>query len=105
MERPPVCLHVTIKVRSGRLEPFCALMADLRQALAPHGWCLVGAWGSTVGRVGEVVNVWRLPSADAVRAGFAALAQHPDWPRLEAAIAECVEDEVLKLMDALPYAA
>lgn len=96
-------LHVTLKVRAGKMREFCELMSVLVSAAERHGWKLLAAWGNVIGRLNVVVDIWRVPDANSVPAQFAQLMQSSDWPELEQRLSACVEDEVLQLMSRLPY--
>jgi len=96
-------LHVTLKVRSGKINEFCELMPILVSAAEQNGWKLLAAWCNLIGRLNVVVDLWKVPDANSVPAQFAQLMLLSDWPQLEQRLAACVEDEVLQLMGRLPY--
>lgn len=96
-------LHVTIKVRPGKMNEFCELMPILVGAAERHGWKLLGAWSNVIGRLNVVVDLWEVPDANSIPAQFAQLMQLSDWPQLEQRLAACVEDEALQVMGRLPY--
>ena len=96
-------LHVTLKVRPGKMNEFCELMPILVGAAEQHGWKLLAAGSNLIGRLNVVVDLWKVPDANSIPTQFAALMQLSDWPQLEPRLAACVEDEVLQLMGRLPY--
>jgi hypothetical protein len=98
-----VYLHVTLHIRPGRLGRFVATLQAIRPIVEAQGWQLLGAWTTVVGRLNVVVDLWRLPDANAVPTAIGALLASAGWPELERELAECVEQETLQLMAPLPF--
>ena len=96
-------LHVTIQLVRGKYKVFFAAMAEMIPALEQNGWHLVCGLTPSVGRLGAVYHVWRVPSADGVLSALAAVRAHPDARRWHDAFAESVLDEVVELVGPTPY--
>jgi hypothetical protein len=96
-------LHVTIQLVRGRHTTFFTAMAEMAPVLEENGWRLVGAFTPTIGRLGAVYHVWRVPSADGVISALNAVRTHRDAKRWHDAFAESVEDEALQLVRPTPY--
>jgi hypothetical protein len=96
-------LHVKIQLVRGKSAIFNGAMAEMAPVLEQHGWHLVAALTPSVGRLGAVYHVWRVPSADGVGAALAQMRAHPDSAKWHAAFAESVADEALELVHPTPY--
>jgi NIPSNAP len=96
-------LHVTLKIRQGKMHQFCELMPRMVSEAERHGWKLLAAWSNIVGRLNVVVDLWEIADANSIPKQFSHLLALADWPQLEQRLAECVEDEVLQVMGRLPY--
>lgn len=96
-------LHVKIQLVRGKSAIFYRAMAEMAPVLEQHGWHLVGAFTPSIGRLGAVYHVWRVPSADGVGAALAKMRAHPDAAKWHDAFAESVADEALELVRPTPY--
>jgi hypothetical protein len=93
-----VYLQASIKLRAGKLQDFISLLNTLTPVLGKHGWKLVGSYASMVGRLNTVVDLWELPSPNAVQAALS----DPEMAKYGPQISEIVEDETLTVMTKLP---
>lgn len=100
---PRVPMLAVIKLRAGKLAEFSAVMTRVVPIMEQFGWRLEGAWTNIVGRLYVVYDLWTVADANAVTAGFAGLMQKPEYPEIARVMAECVEDEQLQLLTAMPF--
>lgn len=96
-------LHVKIQLVRGKHKIFMTVMGEMAPVLEEKGWRLVGAFTPTIGRLGAVYHVWRVPSADGVVSALEAVRGHPDAKRWHDAFAESVVDEALELVRPTSY--
>jgi len=96
-------LHVKIQLVRGKHRVFEAAMAQMAPVLEENGWRLVGAFTPTIGRLGAVYHVWRVPSADGVLDALSVVRAHPDARRWHDAFAESIADEALELVHPTSY--
>ena len=96
-------LHVTIQLVRGKHRTFYAAMSEMAPVLEEHGWHLVAGLTPTIGRLGAVFHVWRVPSADGVLSALERVRAHPDARRWHDAFAESIADEALQLVHPTPY--
>ncbi|MDP9084529.1 MAG: NIPSNAP family protein [Pseudomonadota bacterium] len=100
---PPTHFMATVKIRPGKMLQFSELMPRIVAVMEQHGWRLLGAWTTIVGRLNVVTDLWQIPDANALPSGFGALMMAHDWPDIDNSLAECVEDEVLQIMVRAPF--
>jgi|GraSoiStandDraft_16_1057320.scaffolds.fasta_scaffold1692617_2 hypothetical protein len=93
-----VYLQASLKLRPGTLSQFTTLLNKLVPVVGKHGWKLLGSYASMVGRLNTVVDLWELPTPDAVQAALA----DPELQKFAPQINEIVEDETLQLLTKLP---
>ncbi len=98
-------LIATIEVKSSGRALFAQTMGVMQSILTAAGWKLAAAYSLRTGLLGTVIDVWELGDFDQVDVGFAALAQDPRWPDLQAALAETIVRETLAFADSLTYPA
>jgi hypothetical protein len=96
-------LHVTIQLVRGKQKVFETAMGEMTPVLEQGGWQQVCALTPTIGRLGAVYHVWRVPSADGVLSALDVVRAHPDAHRWHAAFAESVADEVVELVRPTSY--
>ena len=96
-------LHVKIQLVRGKHRVFEAAMAQMAPVLEENGWRLVGAFTPTIGRLGAVYHVWRVPSADGVLDALSVVRAHPHARRWHDAFAESIADEALELVHPTSY--
>lgn len=96
-------LHVKIQLVRGKHKIFMAAMGEMAPVLESYGWHLVAAFTPTIGRLGAVYHVWRVPSADGVLSALDRVRSHPDALRWHDAYAESIEDEALELVRPTSY--
>ncbi len=99
----PSYLHVTLKIRQGKMGLFNATLKEMVPVLEGEGWQLVGAWVTSIGRLNTVVDLWEMPDANAVASVLGAVGKHPEMRRWAAQLAESVEEETLQVMVKTPY--
>ena len=102
-EGPATYLHVKIQLVRGQHRVFMAAMAEMAPVLEEQGWHLIGAFTPSVGRLGAVYHVWRVPSADGVVSALHAVRAHPDAKKWHDAFARSVVDEALELVHPTSY--
>lgn len=96
-------LHVTIQLVRGKQQVFTAAMTAMKPALEECGWHLVCALTPSIGRLGAVYHVWRVPSADGVVSALERVRAHPDALGWAEAFAESIADETLELVHPTRY--
>lgn len=96
-------LHVTIQLVRGKYQLFYDTMAEMIPVLEENGWHLVGGFSPSIGRLGAVYHVWRVPSADGVLTALQKVRGHADARRWHSAFAESIADEALQLVHPTPY--
>jgi hypothetical protein len=96
-------LHVSLQLVRGKHRIFYAAMAEMAPVLEEQGWHLVCALTPTIGRLGAVYHVWRVPSPDGVLSALDVVRGHPDAQRWHDAYAESIADEALELVHPTPY--
>ena len=99
----PVYLHVTLKVRMDGYQRFCDAMAGQVPIIESFGWKLVGAWVTTVGRLHTVIDIWEIPDANAYPEVMAEVAKRPDYRQFWDMLAETLEEEVVTMVQKVPY--
>ena len=98
-----VYLIATIELRSGAMAKFVPAMAQIVSIVETVGWKLSSAFTSKIGKVGTVIDVWELPDANHVDAGFAAIARDPRFAAIQSVLQESIVTESLMLADRLTY--
>ena len=98
-----VYLIATIELRSGAMPRFAPVMAQIVSIVETVGWKLSSAFTSKTGKVGTVIDVWELPDANHLDAGFAAIASDPRFAAIQAALQGSIITESLMLADRLTY--
>jgi NIPSNAP protein len=79
-------------------------MGRLVPILENRGWRLVGAYVTVIGQVGQVVDVFEVPNADAVPSVLGAVKREPEFMAIAAEIAELVDREHTMLAVDATYA-
>ncbi len=92
-----------IQVRYGMLPQFFEIMSHLVPILEKKGWRLQGAFVNSLGRLNRVYDLWEVPDTAQIESGLARAAQEPEFAEWAAKLGECVEDEQLEVMNAVPY--
>lgn len=88
-------MHVTVKLKMGAsFGKYKKGMALCRDIFERHGWVLLHCYTTVVGRVNSVVNIWDIPSTEAIEAGL----YDPALRDVTPIVREVVEDEVTILM-------
>ncbi|MEN3975136.1 NIPSNAP family protein [Emcibacter sp. SYSU 3D8] len=100
----PLYLHVTLKVRMDGYHRFCEGMAKQVPIIESYGWKLIGAWVTTVGRLHTVIDIWEIPDANAYAEVMKKVAERPDYPAFWKLLEETLEEEVVTMVQKVPYA-
>lgn len=98
-----VFLIANIKVKASGLAAFKATMARVQAIAEGAGWRLAAAYALRTGKLNTVIDVWELNDFNHMNVGMAALAQHPDFPEIQAVLQETIVEETLSLADKLTY--
>ncbi|MBI1180830.1 MAG: hypothetical protein GC201_09750 [Alphaproteobacteria bacterium] len=99
----PLYLHVTLKVRMDGYHRFCEAMAKQVPIIESHGWKLVGAWVTTVGRLHTVIDIWEIADANAYNEVMKKVAARSDYKEFWDTLAETLEEEVVTMVTKVPY--
>jgi hypothetical protein len=97
-------LIANIEVKLSEMPRFVETLGKMRAILTAAGWRLEGSYSLRSGLAGTVINIWELKDLEQLDVGFGALAMSPEWPEIQAALAEVVIRETVNFADALPYA-
>jgi putative N-acetylmannosamine-6-phosphate epimerase len=79
-------------------------MAKVVPLLESRGWRLVGAYVSVVGRVGQVIDVFEVPDANAVPSVLGVVKSEPEFAAVAAELAELIDVERTTLAVDATYA-
>jgi NIPSNAP len=97
-------VHATIKLRNpSGVERFCEAKAKIVPILETSGWKLVGAWGTILGRMYTLINVYEVPSLESYLETAAKWKDTADGKAFRTVAAEVVEEETISVMRKLPY--
>lgn len=87
--------HVTVKLKTGAsFGKYKGTVRDCKAIFGKHGWKLLASYATVVGRTNTYVNVWDVPSQEAVQAGMF----DPGLADVVPRVRELVEEEVTSLM-------
>ena len=98
-----IYVHATLKIRIGGYDRFCEAMARQIPILESHGWKLVGAWTTAVGRVCTVIDLWELPDANAFFDATGKWRADPEFQLFRAVSSEVIEEELVTMVTKVPY--
>jgi hypothetical protein len=98
-----VYVHATLKIRIGRYEEFCEAMAKQVPVLESHGWKMVAAFNTAVGRVYNVVHIWRLPDANTFFEATQKWREGENFHLFRAVSKEVIEEEMVTMVKKTPY--
>ena len=96
-------IHATLKVRIGGYERFCEALAKMVPMLESCGWKLVGAWVTRVGRVYTVIDLWEVRDANTFFEATTKMREQPGFPAIHAVLSEVVEEEIVTMVNKVPY--
>lgn len=99
----PVYLHVTLKVVQSEVENFYDAMAKAVPVIEELGWKFIGAWVDRVGRLNTVVDLWELEDANMYWRVMKEFSKRPEYPAFKEVLDRSVEEEVVHMMDSVPY--
>lgn len=98
-----VYMHVTLKVRNGKLDQFNEALGHVVPVLEELGWKLVGAWQTAIGRFNTVYDLWELPDANSVLSVLPVAFQTPAFAKWAPQIYDAVEEETVQIVVPTPY--
>jgi hypothetical protein len=93
-----VYLHASVKLHNGKLREFVQLVNESLPLVRKHGWKLLGSYGTVIGRLSTVVDLWELPT----EASLSAVMEDADVQRIRLKLDEVIEDEVFAILRKLP---
>lgn len=96
-------LLATLKVKYGQQRKFYEIMDHLKPALEEKGWKLLGAYQSAIGPLNTVIDLWEVRDPNSVTETLATVGKDPEFAKWAALLPEVVEEEVLQLMNKVPY--
>jgi len=99
----PVYLHVTLKVVQSEVENFYAAMEKAVPIIEELGWKFIGAWVDRVGRLNTVIDLWELEDANMYWRVMKEFSERPEYPAFKEVLEKSVEEEVVHMMDKVPY--
>jgi NIPSNAP len=92
-----------IQVKYGRAEQFHEIMKHLVPVLERHGWKLLGAYQTQIGRLWEYWDIWKVADASQIRSVLDFALQDTEFQEWAGQLPECVEEEELRYLDQAPY--
>jgi hypothetical protein len=98
-----VFLIARIDVAYGQLGRFNDAMSRLVPLLAERGWRLVAAYVSVIGPVGQVIDVFEVPDANAVPSVLEMVKGDPAFAAIAGELVGVVREERTMLAAATPY--
>jgi NIPSNAP len=96
-------VYANVKVKYGQLPAFYEAMVTIKRIMEDNGWKLVGAWGTVIGDLHEVHDLWEVEDANTVPAALAAAIEDPEFAEAAAQVAAVADREVLSLVTKTPY--
>jgi hypothetical protein len=96
-------LLASLKVKYGQQRKFNEIMSHLKPALEREGWRLIGAYQNAIGRLNSVVDLWEVSDPNAVTETLSRVGRDKEFAEWAAQLPDLVEEEVLQLMNKLPY--
>lgn len=88
-------MHVTVKLKTGAsFGKYRETVRECKAVFETHGWELLASYTTVVGRVNTCVNIWDIPSFDAIEAGLYDRALGAITPKVR----ELVDEEITSLM-------
>lgn len=99
----PVYLHVTLKVVPSELENFYAAMEKAVPIIEELGWKFIGAWAGRVGRLNTIIDLWELEDANMYWRVMKEFSERPEYPAFQEVVERSIEEEVVHMMDKVPY--
>jgi len=87
--------HVTVKLKTGAsFGKYKSTVRDCKVIFERHGWKLLASYATVVGRVNTYINIWDVPSQEAVQAGMF----DPGLADVVPRVRELVDEEITSLM-------
>lgn len=99
-----VIMSARLRVEAGQVGPFLKIFQnDFLPVAQQHGMELIGAFMTSVGRLSEVLDLWRFDSVAAYGEVTRSLAGDPQFRKLVAEIRQVAPEEEINLHVPLPY--
>jgi hypothetical protein len=92
-----------IQVKYGRAEQFYDIMTHLVPVLERHGWNLLGAYQTQIGRLWECWDIWEVADANQIRSVLDLALQDAEFQEWAGRLPDCVEEEELRYLEKVPY--
>lgn len=96
-------LHVTLTPKPGRLPQLGETVAWLKRGMESPSMRLLGAWETTSGMPGRIVDLWELANADTIVDALEAAAAHPRHQKAMDKLAESLVLEQLRIVNPTSY--
>ncbi len=94
-----IFMQAVIEAHTGKLPKLQETLLRIFPIMEGQGWKLHGCFVHQTGRIHTVTDFWELEDMEHVRRARAGLAQHPDYPEIRVALAECIANETLTFME------
>jgi NIPSNAP len=98
-------LIATLEIKPAAMGRWLETMGVMQEILTGVGWRLVGAYNLRSGLAGTVIDIWEMSDLEQLDVGFAALAQDPRWPQIQAGLSESIIRETVQFADSLSFPA
>lgn len=96
-------LHVTLTPKPGRMAQLSETVAWLKKGMEAPSMRLLGAWETTTGMPGRIVDLWELESADTIVDALESAAAHPKHQKAMDRLAESLVLEQLRIVNLTSY--
>jgi NIPSNAP len=100
-----VYLIAEIDLKFGRIHEFNEVMGQIVPILEKQGWKLETSFISVIGRVGHVIDVFKVTDSNGVVAAQQALRADPEFTSLMKRFVDIIDEERTMLAVRTPYAA
>lgn len=88
-------MHVTVKLKTGAsFGKYRQTVRECKAVFETHGWKLLASYATVVGRVNTCVNIWDIPTVEAIQAGL----YDPALGKITPKVRELVDEEITSLM-------
>jgi hypothetical protein len=92
-----------LQVKYGKVPQFNEVMGHMVPVLEKHGYKLLGAYRTQIGRLNECWDVWEVPDANGILSVRQAAREDAEFAEWAARLPECVEEEEIRYCETLPY--
>lgn len=97
-------LQAGLTVKYGKEAEISALITSLVKGMEKAGWHLDLAYRPVAGDVRQVTDLWNVADGNAVVDTLEQAAQHPGHGKTMKRLSQCLDGEVLQLMEPTTYA-